>query len=198
MNPIIYVPTSVSPRDFVAYWSALYPVEDDAELYSPNIGTMSPQAIDDLFAWKFGQRFAVNTQKSVQENVIPRLSELHDLPRDLTAEEFLARFVTGGAIFRIFLLHCWCPDRFPVYDQHVHRAMSVIESGQCEEIEMWSDANRISAYLRRYLPFHAIFVDSHQRSVDRALWSFGKFIKRSRLPRDIDDSGHALKLSLAT
>lgn len=182
MSLIIYPPTPVAVDTFVAYWGAVYPQQEDLELYTPHIGNCSAEALRHLFNGKFGARFAVATSKSVQANVIPRLAELNALPEDLDAAAFLRLFSKGGAIFRIFLLHCWRPNRFPIYDQHVHRAMSVVESGRCEEIETWSDAKKIASYVKRYLVFHKTFCAWDQRLVDRALWAFGRFIKTAPLP----------------
>ena len=104
------------------------------------------------------------------------------MPKDTSAETFLAQFATGGVIWRIFWLHCWQPDRFPIYDQHVHRAMMLIEDREPDDLAAKDDKRKIRLYLDRYLPFHRRFAGSDQRSVDRALWAFGKFIKAWRLP----------------
>jgi hypothetical protein len=158
MNLRIYQPASVEPGEFVTYWSKLYPKQDDAEHYTPNIGSRAPDALKKLFLWKFGKRFAAKTRKDVETIIISRLAELNALPDDLSAADFLRRFSKDGAIFRIFLLHCWSP------------------------IELWSHKKKIAAYLQDYLAFHSFFAAFDQRSVDRALWAFGKFIKTSRLP----------------
>lgn len=183
MNLTIYRPASVAPDEFVAYWSAQYPKQEDVLLYTPNINDgRSPRALYDLFLWKSGAWLAKKWRKAVETKIIPRFAELNTLPEDISAADFLRRFSEGGAIFRIFLLHCWWPKRFPIYDQHVHRAMSVAKTGQCEEIEGWPDDRKIDSYLRDYLPFHSEFATLDQRSVDQALWAFGKFLKTSRLP----------------
>jgi hypothetical protein len=78
-----------------------------------------------------------------------------------------------------FWLHCWQPARFPIYDQHVHRAMAFIESGEREEIPK-NEASKVRAYLDRYLPFHRQFAGLDLRAVDRALWFYGKFIKTTQ------------------
>ncbi len=41
----------------------------------------------------------------------------------------------------------------PLYDQNVHRAMIFIEDGSEEELEGYSDKEKIEFYLKRYLPF---------------------------------------------
>jgi hypothetical protein len=39
----------------------------------------------------------------------------------------------------------------------------------------------IAAYLQDYLAFYSKFAAFDSRPVDRALWTFGKFLKASRL-----------------
>ena len=46
------------------------------------------------------------------------------MPNKVFLRDFLSR--PGGAIWRIFWLHCHYPNKFPIYDQHVHRAMACI------------------------------------------------------------------------
>jgi hypothetical protein len=75
--------------------------------------------------------------------------------------------------------------RFPIYDQHVHRAMAFIQTGALEEIPT-DDAQKIASYIHRYLPFHATFagigIQSVNRAVDKALWAFGKFLSEANFP----------------
>ena len=99
-----------------------------------------------------------------------------NLPVSTTAEEFLKNF-GGGAIWRVFLLHCWQPQRFPIYDQHVHRAMEFIETRTAREI---SNSTRVVLrdYTDRYLPFWRRFSATPDREVDKALWVFGKVLKQ--------------------
>ena len=176
-----YRPHRASPGEFVDFWSALY--EDPREdLYAKSIKRpLTPKRVGPLFIWKNGGKLSKPKQRSVEHNFIARLDELHDLPKDTPAETFLARFATGGVIWRIFWLHCWQPDRFPIYDQHVHRAMMLIEDREPDELSAKDDRRKIRLYLDRYLTFHRRFAGSDQRSVDRALWAFGKFIKAWRL-----------------
>jgi hypothetical protein len=66
-----------------------------------------------------------------------------------------------------------------MYDQHVHRAMVLIERDELEEIPAGS-AEKVQSYLHQYLPFHKRFQNINTRSLDRALWSYGKFEKGGR------------------
>lgn len=165
--------------EFVKCWAPLY-ADSREHLYDNNIGKpLTPARVRDLFVWKNGGNLSALKQKSVEENYIGRLGEVHRLSADLRPEEFLDRFSVGGAIWRIFWLHCWQPDRFPIYDQHVHRSMTFIEDGSPEELGEYDNRpkTKISLYLDRYMDFHDRFPTMVSRQVDRALFSFGRFIK---------------------
>jgi hypothetical protein len=177
----IYTISQASLEDFVAFWAPQYRYAQES-LYTDNIGRdLTADRIRELFDWKNGPRFATRNRRSIERYYIARLSELEKLPSDTDAESFLSLFPSGGAIWRIFWLHCWQPTRFPIYDQHVHRAMSFIERGEREEIPK-NDKAKVRSYLDRYLPFHRKFVGLDLREVDRALWVFGKFISSTRFP----------------
>lgn len=186
MPMLAYKPIPANRQQFVEFWSHRYDdVQED--LYINNIGKeLAEQRIFDLYKWKNGTPLSVSKQAAIQQNFIDRRNAMEPLPNSFSAHDFLARFDTGGAIWRIFWLHCCQPDRFPIYDQHVHRAMAFIEAGTDEEIPQY-DRQKIDTYICRYLPFHATFSDIDGRCVDKALWAFRKFIKpkRSRFPTTI-------------
>jgi hypothetical protein len=181
MTLIIYAATAASKEDFVAFWERqyFYPLE---RLYLDNIGPpLTAERAHQLFMWKNGYRLTAGKRRAVEEHFISRAGELNSLSPDTDAEEFLKRFAAGDAIWRIFWLHCWQPDRFPIYDQHVHRAMVFIEEQRLEEIPRAGPA-KVQHYLGRYLRFRERFRGLNQRSVDKALWSYGKFVKVTRFP----------------
>ncbi len=185
MTLVIYSALQASPKEFVAFWASRYKYPQES-LYTDNIGRrLTPTRIRTLFEWKNGSRLAAPKLRSIERNYVARLSELMKLPTSTGAESFLRLFASGGAIWRIFWLHCWQPVRFPIYDQHVHRAMAFIDSGKREEIPK-NDASKVRAYVDRYLPFHRQFDGLDLRSVDRALWFYGKFIKTIQFPLPSD------------
>jgi len=183
----IFVRQDVSATAFVNYWAPQYNYKNES-LYADNIGkSLTVKRINELFEWKNGFRLSQSKQRSVDNNYISRISELKRVSRSASANTFLSQFDAGGAIWRIFWLHCWNPDRFPIYDQHVHRAMGFIERQVVEEIPI-SDAKKVESYIERYLPFHKKFRGINSRSVDRALWFFGKSLQSSLvLPIKIGD-----------
>ena len=183
MRLLIYRSESVEIKEFVSFWASQYDSRrypDD--VYFKYIGKRTPEAISALFEWKNGGPLPAKKKRSVKENYIDRLDEIKRLPADVSPQEFLDRFSKGGAIWRIFWLHC-CRPAFPMYDQHVHRAMSFITGGQSSELKGRSEADIIALYLDSYVAFYQQFegLELGSRQVDRALSSFGKFLKRWRL-----------------
>ena len=109
-------------NEFVRYWASQY-LDTNERLYVEHIEQpLTADTVRALFQWKNGGMLSVLKQRSVETNYIARLDELARLPSDLDGAEFLRLWPRGGAIWRIFWLHCWQPKRFPIYDQHVYRA----------------------------------------------------------------------------
>ena len=162
-------------NEFVRYWASQY-LDTNERLYVEHIEQpLTADTVRALFQWKNGGKLSVLKQRSVETNYIARLDELARLPSDLDGAEFLRLWARGGAIWRIFWLHCWKPKRFPIYDQHVYRAAARMCHWDGPEIPA-SDPRRIATYLERYLPFwEELGINS--RDADRALWAFGKFLK---------------------
>jgi hypothetical protein len=189
---IIYEPIKTDQKAFVSFWADRYP-EDIERIYQENVGReLTEERIEDWFAWKSGKRnrngkpvLSSKKLKSIRAHFVTRRTEMEQIAPDEPASSLLNRFSNGGAIHRIFWLHCWQPARFPIYDQHVHRAMRFIEDGRREEIPA-KNANKIRAYIEQYMPFHARFEGLPQRAVDKALWAFGKFIGENSFPTALD------------
>ncbi len=120
----------------------------------------------------------------MRRNYIKRVDEVRALGSTLTAAAFLERFAKGGAIWRIFWLHC-CRPAFPMFDQHVYRAMLLIEGQASDELAGKSDARKIELYLTQYLPFLRLLAGIDPRKLDRALWSYGRFLKQWRFPLNV-------------
>lgn len=181
MPLIIYQPLEASTEAFVRFWSARCTGYDE-KFYQSNVHQELTEArILEWFEWKNGMPLADHKLESVRRNYVARRLELYEIPDDESDAAILARFGAGGAIWRIFWLHCWRPDRFPIYDQHVHRAMVFIESGEIGEISN-KDSEKISSYLNHYLPFRRRFQSIDQREADKALWAYGKFIDGNNFP----------------
>ena len=172
----IYTLQKVDSESFIEYWSAQYPLKNE-KLYQSNIRKpLTPERIIELFKWKNGGPIAARKLKSITENYIV----LPPSPPESKAEnqiDFIR--MQGGAIWRIFWLHCCDPDRYPIFDQHVYRAMEYLLKGEVRELPN-SNKAKARLYVEQYLPFHAAFGASNGKLLDQALWSFGKHLKSKK------------------
>lgn len=148
----------------------------------PNIrAPVTHETLKALFRWKIGPRFFNHQWPDIERLFVARLEDARALPEDVSVEQLLELFGGGGAVYRIFWLHCLRPSRFPIYDQHVHRAMNLIEGQHHRELSAHTEKKQVRLYVERYLPFwHRHFDGLDPRKVDQALWAFGKFMNEKR------------------
>jgi hypothetical protein len=177
----------LSEANFIAFWAdqvSANGIKQDEKLYTPHIRKpLTRKGLEALYQWKNQMRLSDKKRQSVETNYIAHLERLQKLPPETEAGDFLLReFPEGGAIWRIFLLHCWSSAKYPIYDQHVHRAMTFIKERPPEEIAGWSDRKKINAYREEYVPFFDSFGFHGHRKVDRALMVLGRFIKSTQFP----------------
>lgn len=177
----VFKRAAVEAGEFVRYWAQFYDYPSD-DVYSRNIcGPATPASLKELFEWKVGKRFFAKHWPDIEQRFVSRLSEALAWADDISAQQALEAFDTGGVVYRIFWLHCIQPNRFPIYDQHVHRAMNVIEGMPDRELSVSTKKSQIRSYIHRYLPFlESRFAGIQPRETDRALWAFGKFMKAKR------------------
>lgn len=137
---------NVSKDEFINFWSCYY--KDSKEhLYTDNISKpLDAEKIHKLYTWKNGSELSKNKYKSVRQNYVERLDELNTLPDNTTPSVFLDKFNRGGAIWRIYWLHCWKPYLYPIYDMHAHRAMAYFDRTLPSEISNLSDKKKIHFY----------------------------------------------------
>ena len=94
-------------------------------------------------------------------------------------DRYLNYRLSGGAIWNIFYLHCLDHDRWPIFDQHTYRAMNYMTKGIILEIPE-SNRKKYLAYQNEYIPFYDSMRSTNHRNTDRALFSFGKFLKTAK------------------
>lgn len=174
MQLITLAATTADVHTFVRFWRSLYqdPLE---QLYENNIGlTSSAEALQALFTWKNGGRLSDRKRKTLEKNFLAQ----PELPR-VEKEEELTQFILepGGPIWRIFYLHCRAPETYPIFDQHVYRAMHWTCAGTLSEISA-RPKEIAESYVHEYLQFYRQ-LQRHgvsPRDLDKALWTFGKFL----------------------
>jgi hypothetical protein len=159
-------------HEFVDHWSSVY-IYDDEEKYDSNIGKpLTEESLMALFEWKNGRLLSKKKLASIQENYPLRFT-------DDCQQRYLNHKQPGGAIWNIFYLHCLDPASWPIFDQHVFRAMKYIQTGSIVEIGNTNKEKKYSAYQIEYMPFIAGLTEFPQRTLDKALFSFGQFLKKA-------------------
>lgn len=156
-------------NSFMNHWEKKYLYQAEYK-YDKNIGKpLTENSRLELFEWKNGSIISRAKLKSIEENY----------PLIFTGnreERYLNPYQNGGAIWNIFYLHCLSPQEYPIYDQHTYRAMKYLTTKKIVEIE--SNKKKIyESYKNEYLPFIKLFSDISHRKIDKALFSFGQFLK---------------------
>ena len=170
MNISFFIECKSIP-DFLSHWGKSY--YDEEWKYDNNIGKpLTEQSRLELFEWKNGSRIAPKKLDSIRSNY--PLAFNGDLKN-----RYLNTNGSGGAIWNIFYMHCIDRSRYPIYDQHTYRAMRYIQTGKIDEI---SDRKSIiySTYQNDYIPFVNSLKEADQRKIDKALFSFGQFLKKAK------------------
>lgn len=159
-----------SPERFLEHWSRNYPDSYDPVKYEPYVGRpLSEASRLLLFEWKNGSVLSKRKRVSVLKNY--PLS----FPRDALERRYLNARSAGGAIWNIFYMHCIDPASWPIFDQHTYRAMNFMKTGRLAELPQ-RKAEIYEVYKNEYVPFVRL-LNSDLRKIDRALFSFGKFLK---------------------
>lgn len=84
-----------------------------------------------------------------------------------------------GFIYTLFVLHCENPSLFPLYDQHVWRAYLYFTDGDFMFAKAASQSWKSYCDYASWFKMQVIkFKDFHQSELDRALWKFGKDLKK--------------------
>lgn len=171
---------------FVNHWEKAYAYLDDNQDYDTYLVNRDVSFAFDkanlfrLFAWKnkTGDKLNAKKEKTV-DGLIGKLVELNQLRERWDDSLFNKHFGEISAIWQTFLMHIIQPDRFPIFDQHVYRAFTYLQTSQAEELKGTTKL-KLTYYDQYRLFFDSIRNQSgcDARKLDRALWAFGKFIKQ--------------------
>ncbi len=129
-----------------------------------------------------GHKTGTGKTKGLQCNIFPHKDRINELRKQeqVDAESFLREFSHVSAIWRIMLLHIVSPNEYPIFDVHVWRAYNYLNKGERKELPS-NNLTKIELYKKEYLPFFNELSpktkEPNRKSVDEALWAFGKFLK---------------------
>jgi len=154
---------------FVNHWASKYFYPSEYR-YDSNIGkSLTEKSRLELFEWKNGSSISKKKLDSITKNY-PLNFEGKQEQRYLNHKE------SGGAIWNIFYLHCLEHRKWPIFDQHTFRAMRYIQTGLITEIGN-TNKQKYESYKNEYLPFAQSLGNIEHRKLDKALFTFGQFLK---------------------
>ena len=179
-------------KEFISFWSERYKYKLESK-YSENIAVWKNDKTNyrlmHLFVWKNGMNFENHKNKklSFQNNIISNLDIVKQLPFNFKIEDYLelSEFKNWeNIVWKVFLLHCLNHTKFPIYDQHVHRAFDFIKNnGNIKKTEFYYSTYKISEklefYTNEYIPFVIELKTKSKldfKQIDEALVTFGKFL----------------------
>ncbi len=175
--------TSITTEQFVLFWSALYDYRN-RHVYDQIISKPSFEKndIQRIYQWKNNvgkdqDKMSAGKQKFV-DKVIGRLSLVNELKNNFSLSKYRDSFEDLSPVWGIFLLHLIQPE-YPIYDQHVHRAYAHL-TGTLTQMPS-SKKQCYNLYYKNYVPFYQDLMSVVQlppKTVDDALWAFGKFVSR--------------------
>jgi len=168
-------------NSFISTWSKLYSYSNEA-IYNLSIvkEELTKTDIQNLYKWKNGMKLSVLKQKSLDTKIIAKLSIINAFKQsvDIDVEAFKKEFKKVSAVWKIFLLHIIKSNKYPIYDQHIHRAFLFIHKEDFTNISNTSITNKAKEqfYFDRYLPFIETNNIKNLKKLDEAFFAFGQFL----------------------
>jgi len=173
MNNLPIISDTGTVQQFVECWKEYYN-EYDEEIYYTHM-TNDPITENDiraLFEWKNGMTLSGAKMNSIESKVLNKTNLINELRNtaNLDFDTLNNHFIDLAAIWRIFVLHIINPFEFPIFDQHVFRAMRFIKTHKVEDLKN-DDLAKIEIYKNEYLPFYWDLAKGLDdlRSCDKAL-----------------------------
>lgn len=166
---------------FITFWSTQYLFSNET-LYVNSISKteFTVEDIQNLYVWKNGMKLSELKQKSLEDKIISKLSIINDLKSnaDIDLEAFNKEFKGLSAVWKIFLLHIISPNKYPIYDQHIHRTFIFIHNEDWNNIsnDTISNKDKEAFYVNRYLPFIQSSNLRDLKQLDEAFFAFGQFL----------------------
>lgn len=174
------------------FWENFYQSKISDEVYQANLsmgGELSKENISLLWRWKnerYGSPLIEPTQAILGEiNAFRRLEHVDERGERKFWQKVAT--ITPGIVWQVFLFHMARPLDYPIFDQHVMRAYLALTRGYLylnprEAIEPCPTYER---FCSAYSGYRSFFFDvvkeagaSELKAVDRALWAFGRHLKR--------------------
>jgi hypothetical protein len=177
--PILTNRQSGSLQEFISFWSKLY-AYDNAGLYDKiHYKVLSEKDIKDLYQWKNGMKLSQAKEKSLDTKIIKKLNIINSLraTTEFDLNYFLKEFKEVSVVWKVFLLHIISPSKYPIYDQHTHRAYRFMNKQASDGIKAsMNESVKLKFYFKEYYPFVKESNIKDLKKMDEAFFAFGQFI----------------------
>ena len=177
--PILTNRQSGSLQEFISFWSKLY-AYDNAGLYDKiHYKVLSEKDIKDLYQWKNGMKLSQAKEKSLDTKIIKKLNIINSLraTTEFDLNYFLKEFKKVSVVWKVFLLHIISPSKYPIYDQHTHRAYRFMNKQASDGIKAsMNESVKLKFYFKEYYPFVKESNIKDLKKMDEAFFAFGQFI----------------------
>lgn len=181
-----------SAREFVEFWEQFYQSKIPDEVYEANLnigGELTKENVSLLWRWKnerYGSPLIEPTQAILEDiNGFRRLEHI-DEPSERKLWPKVAT-VSPRIVWQVFLFHMARPWDYPIFDQHVMRSFLALTTGfLCRNPrEAKMICHSYERFYSAYGGYKGFFFDlmteagsPEPKRVDRALWAFGRHLKR--------------------
>lgn len=185
MNTLILTPKkSKSLKEFVAFWKQFYDYRNESN-YQKHINKKEFSAANvlELYIWKNSMPLSNKKKDSIQQKIIANLNLINQYKKikKIDTNEFRDNFKTVKAVWHIFLLHIIKPNKFPIYDQNIHRAFNYLNNKDWKSINnKISDSAKLDFYFNTYLHFVEKSKFHDLKALDEAFFAFGQFLNTRR------------------
>ena len=185
--PILSRSSAEDFEQFIKFWSNLYDYPN-MEDYTLNIKYAQGEKYKEdniwkLYRWRGRYSKSESKELTVKDKIIDRIDEINKLKsqKDIDLDQFFEQFDEISAVWAIFLLHILKPLKYPLYDQHIHRAFNYMHKMQYKCISNHlSDSAKIRFYKKYYLPFIHAMMDKYPtlsvKQIDNGLFAFGRLL----------------------
>lgn len=193
MNLLKLIPEKIDANSFVEFWKDYYGNFNE-QLYEEVLAKplLEAEDIRKLYSFKNNMGGSLSLTKEVFVSyVISELETVNSLKKTFDWKLFHEKFANRGPVWSITLLHAINPHEFPIYDQHAFRAFAFIQTGKVpseEEIpKRYQVYNAYKGYQSFFSDFKQVATEYSAREIDKALWSFGKFLSQYRKMAYVND-----------
>ncbi len=184
--PVLSISRTKDWKSFIDFWSSMYfyKLED---IYNSRIDKriFNEKDLLNLYIWKNGTSLSNPKRISLETKIIVNINHINDskLNQNYKLNDHISKYKNVSAVWSIFLLHLIQPKKFPIYDQHIHRAFVFITgTDDYRKIdEKLTDKRKFEFYSENYLPFiEENLKDFDLKKIDEAFFAFGQFLKTKR------------------